>query len=306
MTQAFAAQRRGPRWLCWFGLAVALSLPLAQAAPQRIITVDWTVAETLLLLGVTPLGVAQKAAYDDWVAAPALPAEVVDVGLRMQPNRELLAALQPDLIILSSFYNSIRPTLQQIAPVASVALYQPGEDLWQRLFTATREVAALVGRQRQGERLLQRLQQQLTAIDQCLASRRPLLVVQFIDARHLRVYGANSLFHAVLQQLHLPNAWQRPTNDWGFSTATLEELAAYPEARLLVVEPLPLGVAEQLQHSGLWPLIPAVREQRVATVPAVWSYGGLAAASRFARELAQVLPMQVSAECRRERYVLAQ
>ncbi|MGP6248994.1 ABC transporter substrate-binding protein, partial [Aeromonas salmonicida subsp. salmonicida] len=112
----------------------------------RIATVDWTIAETLLALGVTPLAVGDVSAYRAWVGEPLLPADVVDIGLRAQPNRELLAELKPDRILISPLAAPLAPTLSRIAPVQSIALYDPQTDLWQRLHEATLTIAALVNK----------------------------------------------------------------------------------------------------------------------------------------------------------------
>src|SRR5690554_7674114 len=58
----------------------------------RVATVDWTLVETLMSLGVVPVAAAQIKDYQAWVAEPALPESVVDIGLRGQPNRELAAS----------------------------------------------------------------------------------------------------------------------------------------------------------------------------------------------------------------------
>ena len=88
----------------------------------------------------------------------------------------------------------------------------------------------------------------------------PLLVVQFIDERHVRVFGRHSLFDAVMTRLGLRNSWQEQTNDWGFSVVSIEQFMTLPTARLVVVDPIPVGVSERLQEPGLWQHLPLVRQ----------------------------------------------
>jgi len=278
---------------------LSLLLPLAGEAGQlvtatsatpRIATVDWTIAETLLALGVTPMAVGDVAPYRAWVGEPQLPAGVMDIGLRAQPNRELLAELKPDLILISPLAAPLAPTLSRIAPVQSIALYEPDADLWQRLHEATLTIAALVDKTTEAEQLLARLDQDLAQMRATLPEDLPpLLVVQFIDERHVRVFGRHSLFEAVMQRLGLRNAWQGETNAWGFSVASLEQLMALPQARLVVVDPIPVGVSERLQEPGLWQQLPQVRAEAVLHLPAVWSFGGVLAARRFAVQLSTAL-----------------
>ena len=264
--------------------------PSEHTQVPRIATVDWTIAETLLALGVTPLAVGDVSAYRAWVGEPLLPADVVDIGLRAQPNRELLAELKPDRILISPLAAPLAPTLSRIAPVQSIALYDPQTDLWQRLHEATLTIAALVNKTAEANVLLTDLNRDLEQMKQTLpAELPPLLVVQFIDERHVRVFGRHSLFEAVMQRLGLRNAWQGETNAWGFSVASLEQFLSIPEARLVVVDPIPVGVSERLQEPGLWQHLPLVQQAPVLHLPAVWSFGGVLAARRFATLLSEAL-----------------
>ncbi|TNJ04972.1 ABC transporter substrate-binding protein [Aeromonas veronii] len=270
--------------------AQAETSPSASAPLPRIATVDWTIAETLLALGVTPLAVGDAGPYQAWVGEPRLPAGVVDIGLRTQPNRELLAELKPDRILISPLAAPLAPTLSHIAPVSTIALYDGQTDLWQRLHEVTLTLARMVGKTAEGERLLAGLDQELASIKARLpADLPPLLVVQFIDERHVRVFGRHSLFDAVMTRLGLRNGWQEQTNDWGFSVVSIEQFMTLPTARLVVVDPIPVGVSERLQEPGLWQHLPLVRQAPVLHLPAVWSFGGVLAARRFAGLLSDAL-----------------
>ena len=273
-------------------MPAAADLPQAEVVKSvpRIATIDWTVAEILLALGVAPLAMGDVESYRAWVGEPTLPAEVVDIGLRMQPNRELLAELKPDLILISPLMASLESTLSRIAPVQSIALYEPDADLWQRLYEATLTIAALVNKTAEAERQLAALERDLARMKgQLPTDLPPLLVVQFIDERHVRVFGRHSLFEAVMERLGLRNAWLGETNAWGFAVVSLEQFLALPEARLVVVDPIPVGVSERLQEPGLWQHLPLVKQGKVVHLPAVWSFGGLLAARRFADLLSGAL-----------------
>ncbi|MGM0913097.1 MAG: hypothetical protein ACQEXC_05110 [Pseudomonadota bacterium] len=68
----------------------------------------------------------------------------------------------------------------------------------------------------------------------------------------------------------------------------LEQLTGR-EARLVVVEPYPLGVEAALADSGLWQQQPSVRDDSLITLPPVWSFGALPSAQRFADHLVAAL-----------------
>ena len=95
------------------------ALPLRAALPeqQRIIALEWLPTELLLALGVAPLAVADTRNYNIWVGEPPLPPQTVDVGLRTEPNLELMTQLHPSLILCSNGYGPPPEKLKRIAPI---------------------------------------------------------------------------------------------------------------------------------------------------------------------------------------------
>ncbi|SFH81682.1 iron-siderophore ABC transporter substrate-binding protein [Modicisalibacter xianhensis] len=270
-------------------LLASLTLPSRADEPPDIATLDWTLAETLLALGVVPAGVAQIEAYGDWVLEPDIPDGVSDLGLRTQPNLELLASLGLDRILISPMFANLEPRLSRIAPVTTIGIYGPDSDPWQSMLKATRQVAEVVNRPQAAERLIESTATYLDETRKELPKNvPPLLLVQFMDARHVRVFGESGLYQAVLDHMGLDNAWPGPTNYWGFSLVGLEKLAEL-DAQMVVIEPLPVGAAKELQSSGLWRNLRAVRERPVIYLPPVWSFGALPSAKRFADLLATAL-----------------
>lgn len=270
-------------------VAVQVRAEPTSAPAPRIATLDWTIAETLMGLGIAPQAVAQIAAYHEWVGQPELPDRVIDLGLRTQPNIELLAELQPDVILISPMFSNIAPRLSRIAAVETLELYTPGSDTWEQMIQLTLDTATLAGNPRTGHKLVERTEAAMVSFRQQLPSEtEPLLIVQFMDARHVRVFGENGLYHAVLDQLGLDNAWTGETNSWGFSLLGLEDLLGV-KGQLVVVEPSPLGVEKGLADNGLWQALPDVRDDSVLSLPPVWSFGALPSALRFADALTSAL-----------------
>ncbi|MAP34783.1 MAG: ABC transporter substrate-binding protein, partial [Halomonas sp.] len=246
---------------------LAAGLLLSTTSHAQWATIDWTIAETLLAIDAPISGIAQQPAYHDWVGEPRIPEHVMDIGLRTQPNFELLAQSPPEQTLLSPMFTGLIPRLEKIAPVGTFALYSPGAETWQEMQSLTRQLGELTDRNAEAEALIESTQQLMAELRRQHSDSPPLLMVQFMDARHVRVFGENSLYNAVLEQLELPNAWDQPTNAWGFSLAGIEALARYPDATLVIVDPLPAGVEEQLEGSGLWQHLPNVQNGRLLRLP---------------------------------------
>ncbi|XKE44534.1 ABC transporter substrate-binding protein [Halomonas organivorans] len=279
--------RRALPWLA--GLLAWLVAASAPAEPPRLATLDWTLAETLVALEAPPRAVAQVEAYHAWVGEPGLPETTIDLGLRSQPNLELLASLAPERILISPMFANLAPRLERIAPVETLPLYSPGRDTWTEMRELTRSLGELVDRPEAAARLIETTEAKLDRLhDELSADQPPLLIVQFMDSRHVRVFGDNGLFQAVLDRLGLENGWTGPTNAWGFSLVGIEALAGL-DARLVVVEPYPAGVREALAEGGLWHHLVEASRGEPLVLPPVWSFGALPSAERFAELLVTAL-----------------
>ena len=278
------------RLLC--GTALLLGASAAGATPpRRIVALEWSIVSMLLSLGVAPVGMPEIGAYAQWVGEPAPPPGTADIGIKTEPNLEAVAALRPELILASPLNRVIAPLLATIAPVREVAIYTEAAT---PLLCATEELRRLgtaLDRAPEAEREIANADAAFAAARHALDGRRdrPVVMVSFLDAQHVRVFGRGSLFGDVLTRLGLANGWDRPVNLWGFALVGIAELAAFAEARLVVVAPTPPGLTERLGHASLWSSLPAVRAKRVAATPAAWQYGDLTAARRFASFLPPAL-----------------
>ena len=72
--------------------------------PNRIVALEWLPVELLLALGIVLYGVADTINYRLWVSEPPLPDSVIDVGLRTEPNLELLTEMKPSFMVWSAGY----------------------------------------------------------------------------------------------------------------------------------------------------------------------------------------------------------
>ncbi|MGF1712670.1 ABC transporter substrate-binding protein [Vibrio kagoshimensis] len=257
--------------------------------PPRIVSIDWTHTETLLALGATPVAVAQTSDYNAWVKSPEIPSNVPDVGLRTQPNFERIHELKPDRILLSPMFSALEPQLSQIAPVTNIGLYRSGDVDWTMLEKITREIAQIAEKEYQAEQLIAETDAELRVLAASLPKGAPpLLIVQFMDSNHVRVFGQNSLYKASVNKLGLESAWKKETNTWGYSLVGIDQLIGV-EGQIVVIEPMPAGTEKYLKKNEFWKYI--VKESGYPTiqVPPVWSFGAIPSATRFAHFISSAL-----------------
>ncbi|MBC7138461.1 MAG: ABC transporter substrate-binding protein [Defluviimonas sp.] len=259
----------------------------ASKAAQRVAVLDWAIAETLFALGEPPIALVAASDWNRFVVEPRLPAGTADIGVQQEVNFELLAALHPDLILTSPFSQDQEPALARIAPVRRFTVFEPTSTPLDRPRTLTRELGAMVGAERQAEALIAYTDAQLATCRTRLARLRlpPVLLVGFLDARHVRAYGGVGLYQNVLDTLGLQNAWTKPTNAWGFATTGIEGLATGKDVRLVAFQPVPPDALPTLAQSPLWRELPFVKAGHMSILPPVLMFGALPAALRFARLL---------------------
>lgn len=259
--------------------------------PERVAAINWGLTQTLIALDIAPVAVADATGYRKWVAAPPLPDSSIDIGRRIEPSLTVLAGARPGLILMSSYYDELRRQLAGIAPVATLDIYAPDT----LPLVRAREVARCLSRRFGRRAALGRLEGRVDSAIARLAARAgaaqedgPVYVIAFRDADHVRVYGENSLFGGVLRSAGLENAWQGPTNFWGFATRAFTALDR-AAGHLIVVGPVPREARQMMRRSPIWQALPAVRRGRVHRLAPVWAYGGLPSAVRFAELLGETL-----------------
>ena len=90
------------------------------------------------------------------------------------------------------------------------------------------------------------------------------------------------------KQLGFRNAYLPEVNYWGFQNIEITELAKLPpNTRFVIVKPYPANIASALTHNTLWQHLPMTREALI--LPAVWSFGAIPSARRFAHVFADGL-----------------
>ena len=270
-------------------LLAAFSVPgvARPSPPRRIVAIDWAMLETLVALGVMPIAATELVQFRKDAVEPTLDDKVADLGLRGSPNFELLRLLRPELILISPFYTRYEPIYRSIAPVLSLPFYVRGEPPYQKALDAVTTLAADLGLGDRGRDALlkqARLVEETARSLQAFAA-RPTYLVNVGDSRHVRVFGADSMFGDILVQLGLRNAWKDRSRYTFAAPVPIENLAAEPEARIVVISEIPVEARNSLKDSIIWQSLPPVRAGRVLMLDNINPYGGIVAAARFMRLL---------------------
>ncbi len=267
----------------------------AKPHPQRIAVLDWTIAETMAGMGIFPAALAEKDSYQVWSKEPAMPSATLDLGMRAQPNPDRMIRLAPDMILASQDYAFVKDLLGKIGPVTLVDVYTPGQDIYENLSQVATRIGDITGYPEKAQAYISRVEQGLQEIYKKLAAHQnqPVAVIQFIDARNVRIYGKPSIFSTALEKIGVRNAWTQTVNQWGFQSADLTHLAALPaDTTLFIIKPYPADLPARLHNNVIWHALPAVRNNRIVLVDPIWTLGGLGTVLRFAESVSNGLLAQ--------------
>lgn len=283
--------------LCGTGSFFLAGRSSSAACSGGIVAMDWVSGQNLLALGMQPAALPELERYRSLVVEPLLSPSVAELGLRSEPNLELIDRLRPCLIMYSDDFAMATGRLAAIAPTHRFdAGVVAGENHLTSGRSALVALAARIGDpgrfdafQESFDAEMQQARARLAAYDG-----HPLLLATVIDGRRLLVFGKNSLFQNVLDQLGIKNAWDGYTSEYGHTTVTADQLSRHPQARLLCIGDTSSEKLDMLLAAPVIKSLPFIRENRLVRIEDVLFYGGLPPAKRFARLVSTALAGKAS------------
>lgn len=275
-----------------FVLLCLVAVACQAESQPRVVALGWEAAEHLLKLGITPAAVADAGDYRTWVVRPTLPDEVPSAGSRTEPNLELLAQLEPDLIVIPPLLGDIRRQLERIAPVLSYSSFSQDHDNYLSARDSYLDLARHFGREDQALKELAAMQVRLDALQQRLLEhfhgRLPkVTVIRFSSPTAVFINGENSMADHATRALRLQQAYPLPRSPWGITQMPVTTLGRITDGVILHIEPF--SQQDQLFATPLWQAMPFVREGRFGAMRSTWSYGGVFSIEYMAEAITEAL-----------------
>ncbi|MCF4136193.1 iron-siderophore ABC transporter substrate-binding protein [Streptomyces sp. Tue 6430] len=254
----------------------------------KVVTTEWNVTESLLTLGVDPVGVADVKGYRTWDTAVPLTGEPKDIGTRGEPSTDTIASLAPDLVLATT---DLPPAavkqLRRIAPVLEVKSADAADQIGLMLdnidliarATGTTDKARTVR----------------TAWEAKVAEGRKALADAGLDGTglafadgyvtsnqvSLRPYTGGSLIGSVNEALGLKNPWTVEGDaSYGLGTTDVEGLTALPkDTRFAYIgsdgDENSTPFTGALAKNAVWTSLPFVKAGEVHRLPdGIWMFGG--------------------------------
>lgn len=259
----------------------------------NIVSPDWGNAATLTAMGHPPIATGDVRVWERWVGNPKLPASITDLGIRYQPNAELIAQLPVDMVVDNFFYEHARNLYGEV-PAESVMFAAKGEiSTWDDYTEPTRKLGTLIDNSKLAEDYIVESEQEIKLARQKLAQRYPKVkkfaVVQFADANNMRMYVANSLFQPALEGMGKELEVLGKGNNWGFTPIRLGDLAKLDkDTCLLIIEPLSPITQAEIKESLIWQRLGYGDTRCLGQLPTIWIYGGMSSLVGLANNLSDV------------------
>lgn len=255
--------------------------------PERIVVLEFSFADALAAIGVSPVGVA-----DDG-APTRLPQAVRDVigewtsvGQRGQPSIEAIAGLKPDLIIADlNRHESVYAELSAIAP--TLLLPSRGED-YEGSLRSAQVIAQAVARTPEMEARIARHRETMAGYAEQVPDGTSIL---FGAAREdsFSVHGPDSYAGSVLVSL---GATVPAMREAGAPTefAGIEQLLALDPEWLFVGNYRHPNIVDLWQAEPLWPTLRASDGKVVAVDSDVWARNrGILSAEKIGADTVAIL-----------------
>lgn len=182
--------------------SVPHAMGTAQVAvdPQRVVVLDTGELDSVLALGVTPVGtVGADAATGPQSYLGGRAAEIEQVGTIQEPNLEAIAALAPDLILSNSVRH--RDIFEQLQGIAPTVFSESVGKSWQQNFLLAGDA---LGRRAEAERILAGYRSKADQVGVAFGdpARTEVSMVRFMSD-NIRIYGTGSFIGTVLADVGL-------------------------------------------------------------------------------------------------------
>ncbi|WEX08852.1 iron-siderophore ABC transporter substrate-binding protein [Chelativorans sp. AA-79] len=259
--------------------------------PQRVVVLTNEGTEALLAVGIKPVGAVRSWLGDPWYAHIAEQMEGVEVvGEESAVNLELIAALQPDLIIGNKTRQE--KIYEQLSAIAPTVFAERLRGDWKINFALYTEA---VGKEAEGQAVLDRYNARVAALSEALGDRKQekISLVRFMPGR-TRIYYKDTFPGLILSEIGFarPESQDKET----FADEVTKERIPEMEGDRLFYFVYETGdgsaeaLAQEWTKEPLWQNLEVVKAGKAMPVDdAIWNTaGGVIAANLMLGQLAEI------------------
>ena len=240
---------------------------IIESQPKRIVTTYLPLWETLMMLDITPIGASGADNYKaTWPPFQDVDLEdVVDVGGGNEANLELVATLEPD-IILDQAWDASNVDVMNFEKISPVAVFSTPTKMDWRL--SMREVGKVVGKTEKAEAVI-------NGVDETLKKAREKFQESYTDETVvlMSMMGVDRLVYAYRPDiydketglgLNVPEGFSMSTSYDDLTIETLIEMD--PDYLFVNVFKGDEAIYEELSNNSVWKSLSAVKNGNVYVI----------------------------------------
>jgi iron complex transport system substrate-binding protein len=255
--------------------------------PKRIVVLELSFADTLAIVGVSPIGIADDNNKNRLI--PELRKKInpwISLGTRSQPNLEIIASLKPDLIIADiRRHEGVYESLKKIAPT----LILPSKRItYKESFEINKKIAIVLGKSEEMEKRINKHRKFMKSMSTYLPKN---LEVQVSMAREESFFLStdDSYIAEVIKTLGIKYPKSEKDNN-APRYAGLEQLLSINPEYLIVGSSVSPNIIDSWKKKPLWSMINASKSGHVIKVnDGLWSRSrGIIATEQITKKLVEI------------------
>ncbi|MEU6679029.1 iron-siderophore ABC transporter substrate-binding protein [Streptomyces sp. NPDC046853] len=255
---------------------------------KKVVGTEWNVVESLVTLGVDPVGVADVKGYKAWDSAVPLGNDPKDIGTRGEPSMDTLAGLTPDLIVTTTDMSaSAVKQMKKVGPVLQVKAADGADQvgqMWDTLDVIAKATGTTDEAKKAKESYEAKVAEGKKALKEAKLDGSKIAFADGYAASNqvsVRGYTSNSLLGAVNEDLGLKNDWKiKGDKDYGLATTDVEGLTKLgDDVKFVYIGNKDDGSSDvftdELADNAVWKSLPFVKDDEVHRLPdGIWMFGG--------------------------------
>jgi ABC-type Fe3+-citrate transport system substrate-binding protein len=256
-----------------------LGVTVVEGTPARVVTLEYSFADHLAQLGITPVGMAREARIPGYLEE--FVGDVASVGTRAEPSLEAIVQQQPDLIVADLRRHA--ELYDELSAIAPTLVFNSLRGSYDDQLAAFESLAQALDRADDAEQALREHRASFAAAAAASGQEGSRVLVGVLSPGQFTAHSSTSFLGSFLERLGLPAALEPRAGETQFQLS-LEGLAtAEPEAIVLLCNPQDLTPLAEWSENPLWNALPAALGHRVYLFERdLWSKGrGLIAFDRI-------------------------
>ncbi|MCP8615304.1 ABC transporter substrate-binding protein [Salirhabdus salicampi] len=257
--------------------------------PQRIVVLEFSYVDALAALGISPVGIADDK-DDERIITPIR--EKIDdytsVGTRKQPSEELIASLNPDLIIADlKRHKDIYDSLSEEAP--TIVLSSLASD-YEGILEGFEVIAEAVGEEEKGQEVLAAHKEKMEELrSQVPEDETRTVLPAVVTNTGFYAHNMDSYTGSLLESIGLKNAIQ--SGDDRYNQINLEQVVQFNPDIIFTMNAGEQTIINDWEDKTLWKEVSAVKNDAIYEVDRnTWSrFRGLISSETILEDAIQAL-----------------